>query len=1204
MRKGGRETHGIILRDVTCRFRSDKDALRVMLAQISPTLDSNLLTEENLAKVRDPGRQARKILKIIEHFHERDADLLLFPELVAPFEHLRAFEEALAAADREFVATICYEHTSLEELIPLLSEEEVERYGLSSGGTEARWTNFCRIMIKAGDASSVHTQIKLTPFSGEFSLSAKETLYCGKVIQRFVTNWGTWLFLICKDYVGEVGAEAKIPMFDFLKSLTDDGLHYIFVSSLNPEPEAFIHAARSFYYLQEKSAHTFTTLLNTAELDSTTVIFPERPHPRIRTTRDAELVPLFEGKPGWGTQLRFPGREEKVISGTFVRLDRYKPMPTKQMFSPVYQSEVLSLSALGIEPDVVGAVDPAAATERAARAERPASPIHNLPTQPTPFVGREEELAAIARHLEDPACRLLSLVGPGGIGKTRLALQAAREKVGRFEHGVRFVPLAPLMSADLLPSTAAASLQFSFRGPAHPAAQLIDYLRGKEMLLVMDNFEHVLEGAGLLAEILTNAPAVRFLVTSRERLNLQAESIIDIGGMRFPDAVEDSETPGYSAIELFLQTAKRVRSDFTLTADDRPHLLRICRLVEGMPLGIELAASWVRTLSCGEIAEEIEASHDFLATHKRDLPERHRSLRAVFQHSWDLLSREEQEALRYMCIFPAGSTREPAEKVAGASLPLLSALVDKSLLRRTPQGRYEIHNALRHYAMERLKERPDEYEDVQDAHARYYADFLHEREGVLKGSGQVKALEEIGDEIENVRAAWARAVETTKEELIDRSIGSLYRFFDVRGWWEEGEEAFGRAARALRAAAGGRSRSGGGEESPGAAESGEEGRPGEVGDAGGGSLAERARVLGRVLARQGMFLHRRGLHQRAEELLRESLYLLQDAGARYETSFTLNVLGLAAGRRGDHAEAKRLHGESLAICEENGDRYGVARSLNNLALIARELGEHEEAKRQHQEALRIQREIGDPPGIASSVSNLGTVFMGLGEWAEAKELLLECMAINDEIGDRHAMAACLGNLGIVAYQMGERHEGKELLLGAMAIKEEIGDLRGRAISFLNLALVAFDHGEYGEAREAQEKSLEICAAIGDRKLAGVGLSILGDIARAVGEYEEARKHLHAALNIAREIESTGTMLDVLVRIAELLGKEGEDAQALELLGLVLANPATRQDARKRADGLLSGLSSRLPSGDMEAARERGAARELDEVVKDILGDEA
>src|ERR671923_649592 len=345
--------------------------------------------------------------------------------------------------------------------------------------------------------------------------------------------------------------------------------------------------------------------------------------------------------------------------------------------------------------------------------------MKNLPVPRTSFVGRTEELEAIDRLLEDPRCRLLTLVGPGGAGKTRLALEAAARRGDRYPHGVHFVSLVSVASPDFLAPAVAESIQFAVdavHSGFSAQDQLLDYLSGRSTLLVLDNFEHLVEGSAFLSEVIERAPQVELLTTSRERLNVQSEWVFDVEGLGLAENGNGSS----AAVHLFVERAAQVVPGFALDDAGRSQVLRICRLVDGMPLGIELAASWTSVLSCAEIADEIESSIDFLATSMRDVPERHRSLRATIDQSWRLLTDEQRNAFSRLSVFRRSFDRDAATAVTGGNLRLLSELVAKSLLRRSDFGRFELHELLRQYAAEQLRLSPAEEADARERHARHY----------------------------------------------------------------------------------------------------------------------------------------------------------------------------------------------------------------------------------------------------------------------------------------------------------------------------------------------------------------------------------------------------------------------------------------------------------------------------------------------------
>ena len=372
--------------------------------------------------------------------------------------------------------------------------------------------------------------------------------------------------------------------------------------------------------------------------------------------------------------------------------------------------------------------------------------MKDLPLPRTSFVGRASDLEEIDRLLEDPGCRLLTLFGPGGAGKTRLALEAAARRVDRYQHGVHFVPLASVTSPDFLAPALAESIQFSVDG-AHSGLsaqdQLLDYLSERSTLLVLDNFEHLVEGAGLLGEVIERAPHVKLLTTSRERLNVQSEWVFDVEGL----GLAENGKGAASAVLLFVERATQVVPAFALDEAGYSQALRICRLVDGMPLGIELAASWVSVLSCAEIADEIEGNIDFLATSMRDVPERRRSLRAAIDQSWRLLTDEQRSAFSRLSVFRGSFDRNAAVAVTGVDLRLLSELVAKSLLRRPDFGRFELHELLRQYAAEQLRLSPGEEADARERHARHYAAMLLERQAALMGTELAVARDELRGEL-------------------------------------------------------------------------------------------------------------------------------------------------------------------------------------------------------------------------------------------------------------------------------------------------------------------------------------------------------------------------------------------------------------------------------------------------------------------------
>jgi predicted ATPase len=455
-------------------------------------------------------------------------------------------------------------------------------------------------------------------------------------------------------------------------------------------------------------------------------------------------------------------------------------------------------------PATPPAVPPVIAESASSSPAEPGPLAANLPQALTPFVGRRPELDAIGALLGDPGVRLLTLLRPGGMGKTRLAIEAAREESHAFRDGVYFVPLAPLSSSEYILSTIAKSLQFTIRESSDSLLQQMGtYLHPKAALLVLDNFEYLIndQSVGELVKLLEDAPRLKLLVTSRARLALKSETIYPVKGMRFPKTAPDGKDPQemekFSALQLFLQSARRVRPDFSLSRENFDAVIHICGAVQGMPLGIELATAWMALLSLEEIVAEIHQSLDFLETSQRDVPERQRSIRVVFDASRKMLTSPEQELFKHLSIFRGSFNRQAADEVAGAGLRELSGLVSKSFLYSLADGRYIIHELLRQYGVEELQKDQRQWEAACDRHSTYYLLMFAERAQDLFGPKYWSTLEALDAEIENLRAAWDWAAERGQFELIDQVLFGLYSYFTTRSLHWEFADRMQRTAKVL-----------------------------------------------------------------------------------------------------------------------------------------------------------------------------------------------------------------------------------------------------------------------------------------------------------------------------------------------------------------------------------------------------------------------
>jgi predicted ATPase/DNA-binding SARP family transcriptional activator len=678
--------------------------------------------------------------------------------------------------------------------------------------------------------------------------------------------------------------------------------------------------------------------------------------------------------------------------------------------------------------------------------------LQNFPAQTTVLIGREAELAELGALLENPACRLITIVGPGGIGKTRLALAAAAEQCVAFMHGAAFVPLTAISSAEFLAPAILAALDVELQGQRDPREQLLDDLRAKELLLVLDNVEQLLAAdqsenedlADLLAAILTRAPGVTLLVTSRERLALPREWLFDLAGLNYPPGESVNGIEGYSAVRLFVQRVSQVRRQFALTDGEARAVARICRLVEGLPLAIELAAAALRTRSCMAIADAIESSVMALATEMRAIPDRHRSIRATFEHSWRLLSDQECQVFPRLSVFRGGFEAETAAQVAQATPELLTSLLDKSLLRWDGVARYDMHELVRQYAGEKL-EQAGEVEGTKNEHVAYFLRLAETADLPWPGPEKEASLVVLDQEYHNLRAALAWTMEQAQAEVVCRLCKALGEFWDTRGYRTEGREwihtalaipdrvsAFHRGQALMTA---GELASGQGDVVPAIA------------------LLEEALTLFRqlddqagivdILGRLGEALIIANNYSQAVPLFQECLAWAQSSGEFWLIAWHLKALGWAAYMQGDYAKAKPLHEESLALFRKLEDQRGVAYTLLQASQVALYEDDYERAVSLSQESLALFRTLGDKSGIASILGTLAWAALEQDDVEQALPLFEESLAMFCKLGDKRNIARQIEALAAASART-QRHPvmaarpAVRLLGAAAALRDAIG----------------------------------------------------------------------------------------------------------------------------------------------------------------------
>ena len=822
-------------------------------------------------------------------------------------------------------------------------------------------------------------------------------------------------------------------------------------------------------------------------------------------------------------------------------------------------------------------------------------PIIILPSQSTSFIGREAEIAEISTLLADPACRLLTLTGLGGIGKTRLAIAVAQQMQEAFPDGIYFVPLQPLQQSDqILPAILNV---LNLKAVQNPQADLLAYLAHKQLLLILDNFEHLLDGVDLLANILNATSRVKILTTSREALRLQEEWLRQIHGLDYPDGMTSSAVNQFSAVQLFIERAKRLRGDLDFDAQHE-HVIQIIQLVEGMPLALELAAGWIKTLTCEEIAAELRHNPGILEAQTLNTLDRHRSMQNVFDHSWQLLGADELVVLQQLSVFRGGCTREAAEQVAGATLDLLSALVEKSLLRHDPQsGRYDFHELLRQYAAEQLDKTPDQTTSVLNRHCDYFAGLLHQREKTIHLSDQSDIL----IELDNLRVAWVYAVEQWNLDALLRAAPSLNWLYHFQSWHDEGAAIFYMAEEALQSMP---------------------------------TTDDSRFLLGMIRLFRGWFAREQPKQIDYPPVdIKSTLALWDDLDERPEMGLPLTrAMLMSMYNCNESSDITAIAQKSLAFSKRHNDLSGEAIALTSLGAVAYSaLGKFSEAEELLEEGLTIDRRIGfdlnarwverilgriaylegqyadakkhfEASLVYHKAGNIrknldtallfaGTAALECGEDAAAKMYFEEGIKLSSDQQANHVIAKGHASLGRLAAFQGDSAAAEAHYADSQAYLHSLNlgltyDLGPESLGFLALLL---GHYPYGLA--FYEDHLSFYEDTGYRVPLMCVHSRMGQALLGLRDEDQAKPHLFEALREASDIGAWQILLEALFGIAQLSTVPKE--VAVQLLALVCEHPAANRYSRTKAKQILDHLEDALPSDNFQAAVENGRTLTLE-----------
>lgn len=720
---------------------------------------------------------------------------------------------------------------------------------------------------------------------------------------------------------------------------------------------------------------------------------------------------------------------------------------------------------------------------------------HNLPVPLTPFVGREQELSKLADFIADPNLFIITVHGPGGIGKTRLALEAARREVlqdSPFPSGVFFISLASVKMAEEIVSAMAATLDFHFHGSENETEQLLYYLRQKRLLLVMDNFEHILEGRSILAKMCEAASGVKLIVTSREPLQLHGEQRFPLQGLMVPQSSEavKNTISDYAAAQLFMNIARRTDPDFRLLEGDEEQLHRICHLVEGMPLGLELAASWANLMPLSEIAAGIEHSLDLLRTEAYDRPERHRSMQATLDASWTRLLPNQQLGFQKLTVFRGGFTRPAALEVAGVALPLLITLTNKSWLRYDRQNnRYQIHELLRQYGAGKLSADGVREQRLREKHSAYFCDYLKKREMDWFGPRQQNVASEVSAEIDNIQQVWRRIAQEGHIAFLTKGLNCLCRFYR----WE-GRNTDGRNA--CRLAADGLSK-------PRAKLPYDD--------------PECLALRSLILVWESTFVNE--VAQKMELLANSQRILdrvaLTGRDTRSEQASLFRAKAFAMSNK-DYDEALQVAAQARRLFRELDDPWSEAEVLSFMGNIYTFQGAFDQAHESLSKGLEIRQRIEDTDGIGDTTMILGLVYQHQGRYQEAEALHLQALRIIRRLQNRFHESWVLTVISFTYSWAGKFSAGKETAERSIEIRRELG----RIPYLWNLVAVttaAMHLGLHDETRARARAILEIARQRGHSAEEAYALMYLGCIFFVDGDSNRAIVHLEKSARLMTEL---------------------------------------------------------------------------------------
>lgn len=786
------------------------------------------------------------------------------------------------------------------------------------------------------------------------------------------------------------------------------------------------------------------------------------------------------------------------------------------------------------------------------RQRRSAAP--SLQMQPAPkknfdgksdlFVGREKELDDISDLMASPACKLLTIHGSGGVGKTCLAQEIAYQQWGLFQDGVFFFPLASISSFDQFLSAILDGLMIPAGEAGDNLTRLVSYLRKKRILLIFDNFEHLVGDADIAQanlQILAGAQDGKILVTSRVRLNLAGEWIYPLQGMRFPAedvGVCPDKAYDFDSLHLFSIRARQVKPEFQLDASTLPAVTQICQILDGLPLGITLAAAGIWGQPCQLIADTMRANLRQLQFTASGGDPRNQSLWANLDISWQLMNERNRKNFARLGVFVDGFVVSAAEKIALTDVSALQRLVDQSLIRCDSYGRYRMHSVIRQYALERLA-RLSGLEATRLAFVEYYAGLLAEMFPNINSDQQVAALNEIQQELGNLKQAWEWLAEIELVEDVASFVDALHLFFSIRSRFQEGIDFLLPMATWLEG-----KMDGGGNQAIGTA-------------------------LAKVLARLGSLAHLCRSNNLARESLEKALRISVEHSQEEEIAFCRSVLADMHLRTKDFAQAVKLAQDNLAYYQEVGILSGQSQAAYMLGLIDLRRGRMESARNFMEEALEIARNTREPRRKIAPLNILGDIYCNDGDYDEAIQAFEESLLTAEQLDDLFQKAILLNNLASVYHVKSDYGKAVDLYEKSIAICRDIGDRDGEAIGLANLGEIASAQRDFHKAVVLAEQALDIAREIGEEWSIAICLNNLADAHLGLGECNSASNFVQEALVLALRTDAMRLVARCAVTAGRCCWLRGDRDIAVEYYRAALAHSATEFDIRGKAETWLA-----------------------------------